>query len=109
MLIDYKDSKIRKLCEISREANRKLGTNSAKKLQARLSDIDAAAHVGELVAGRPHPLLGDRNGQFAVDLAGGKRLVFEPDHNPLPKKEDGSIDWVQVTAVTIVYIGDYHD
>lgn len=109
MQIDYKDSKLQALCEKSREANRKLGADCAKKLQSRLSDIDAASHVEELIAGRPHPLKGDMKGQFAIDLAGGKRLVFEPNHNPIPKKEDNSINWAQVTSVTIIYIGDYHD
>lgn len=42
-------------------------------------------------------------------LAGGKRLVFEPDQDPVPKKEDGGLDWARVTAITVVEIGDYHD
>ena len=42
-------------------------------------------------------------------MAAGKRLVFQPDHEPTPIKRDGGIDWSQVTAVTIVFIGDYHD
>ena len=72
----------------------------------------------ELVAGRPHPLKGDseallrsadRAGQFAVDLEGAKRLVFEPANDPIPCNEDGSIDWSKVTHVCIVFIGDYHD
>lgn len=59
--------------------------------------------------GRPHPLTGDRAGEFAVDLEGGTRLVFKPDNEPIPLNEDGSIDWSKVTAVCIVFIGDYHD
>ena len=109
MRIDYKDRTLRELCENNRKATRKLGVNSAKKLQSRLSDIEAAANVTELPTGAPHPLVHDREGQFSIRLAGGKRLVFEPNHDPIPGKEDGSIRWAQVTAVTIIYIGDYHD
>lgn len=109
MEISYKDSKLRKICEYSREAQRKLGPDSAKKLQQRLDDIDAAEHVEELLAGNPHPLEGNRAGQYSVSLAGGKRLVFEPEHHPVPHQEDSGINWSTVTAVTIVYIGDYHD
>jgi toxin HigB-1 len=65
--------------------------------------------VQELVAGRPHPLKGDRAGQFALDLDGGKRLVFEPANEPIPYKQDGSIDGAIVTHICIVFIGDYHD
>ena len=110
MQINFNDHKLRKLCENNREAVRKLGADSAKKLQSRLSDIEAAVNVLDLPPlGKPHPLIGDRQGQFSIGLAGGKRLVFEPDHSPIPRKEDGGIDWAQVTALTITFIGDYHD
>ena len=110
MQIHYKDRKLRKLCESNREAVRRLGADSARRLQSRLSDIEAAANVRELPPlGNPHPLVGDRQGQFSVSLAGGKRLVFQPDHEPAPIRQDCGIDWSEVTAVTIVFIGDYHD
>lgn len=89
--------------------DRTLGAVIARKLRARLSDLEEAAHVQELVAGRPHPLHGDRSGQFALDLHGGVRLVFEPLQQPPPQKEGGGIDWQAVDAIRIVYIGDYHD
>ena len=60
------------------------------------------------MAGKPHRLIGDRLGQYAVCLAGGMRLVFEPDNDPVPLKEDGSIDWSQVTKICILEIVDYH-
>jgi hypothetical protein len=37
--------------------------------------------------GRPHPLNGNREGQFAIDLAGAVRLVFEA-LDPIPKTSD---------------------
>ena len=109
MEITFYNSKLRKLCEQNNKAQQKLGENCARKLRSRLSDLEVAQSVGELVAGRPHPLDGNRAGQFAVDLADGKRLVFKPNDDPIPKKEDGSIDWLNVTKVCIVFIGDYHD
>ncbi|MEY2839522.1 MAG: hypothetical protein RJB60_1821, partial [Pseudomonadota bacterium] len=51
----------------------------------------------------------ERTGQFALDLAGGWRLVFAPAHDPCPEREGGGIDWAQVTIICIEYIGDYHD
>lgn len=110
MQINFYGRKLRNLCENNRDAVRRLGSDSAKKLQSRLSDIEAAANVMELPPlGNPHPLVGDRQGQFSIGLAGGNRLVFEPNHNPVPKKDDGGINWTMVTSVTIVFIGDYHD
>lgn len=109
MHINFESQKIRKLCENKREAETKLGSDSAKKLRSRLSDLDAASNVRELIAGRPHPLDRDRLGQFAIDLAGGKRLTFKPNHDPVPEDEHGNINWADVTSITIVFIGDYHD
>ncbi|MBH2018499.1 MAG: killer suppression protein HigA [Burkholderiales bacterium] len=109
MKINFKDKKVRELCEKQAVAVKKLGPVCARKLRSRLDDLEAAAQVTDLVAGNPHPLKGDRDGQFAVDLAGGFRLVFEPDHSPVPLRPDGGIDWSQVSIVCIEYIGDYHD
>jgi len=107
--ISFGTPTIRALCEKSKVAVKKLGDASARKLRVRLSALEAAERVTDLVPGHPHPLKGDRRGQFALDLDGGKRLVFTPDHEPYPVKEDGGIDWSQVTAVRIEFIGDYHE
>lgn len=109
MEIKFKDKKLRELCEKQAVAVKKLGDICARKLRTRLDDLAAASRVTELVAGNPHPLTGDRLGQFAVDLAGGFRLVFAPANDPVPRRDDASIDWSVVTIVCIEFIGDYHD
>ncbi len=109
MEITFAHSKLQKLCEQQNLAQKELGANCAKKLRTQLAILRAASCVAELVIGHPHPLKGDRAGEFAVNLEGGKRLVFQPDNDPVPLTEDGSIDWSKVTAVCIVFIGDYHD
>lgn len=106
---NFKNKKIRELCEKRAAADKKLGAACARKLRTRLDDLDAASRVTELTAGNPHPLKGDRLGQFSLDLAGGWRLVFAPAHDPLPVRDDQSIDWSQVTIICIEFIGDYHD
>jgi toxin HigB-1 len=101
---------LQRLCEQQKLAVRKLGADSARKLRARLADLSAAATVSGLVPGHPHPLKGDRAGQFAVSLAGGARLVFEPANEPVPLvAPGGSVDWTRVTRVRVVFVGDYHD
>ena len=109
MDILFKTDALRRLCSNEREAKKQLGADSAKKLRTRLADLRAAARVGDLRAGRPHPLSGDRLGQFALDLQSGKRLVFESANEPTPTTQDGVTDWQRVTIVRIVFIGDYHD
>lgn len=109
MEITFPTSKLRKICENTLYATRLLGPDNASKLRARLDDIVAAQNVTDIIAGKPHPLLGDRAGQFSISLAGGTRLVIEPHHDTVPRKSDGSVDWVAVTAISVCYIGDYHD
>jgi toxin HigB-1 len=109
MEIIFADDKLQDLCEQEKIAQKKLGQPCARKLRVRLVNLLAAEVVTDLVAGRPHPLKGDRLGQFALDLEGGRRLVFEPANEPIPMNEDGGIDWSQVTEVKIVFVGDYHD
>ena len=77
---------------------------------ARLADLEASATLAEMaeLPGHCHELAGDRAGQLALDLAGGKRLVFEPAANPSPLKKDGGLDWSKVEAVRILEITDYH-
>ena len=57
---------------------------------------------------RRHQLSGDRDEQFAVDLVHPHRLVFEPDHDPIPRLEDGGIDLKAVTAIQMLEVVDYH-
>ncbi len=52
------------------------------ELARRQAELLKAENVGELVAGRPHPLLGVRKGDFSVDVQGGDRLVFRSSHRP---------------------------
>lgn len=109
MDIEFSSPDLQALCEQQRLMTKQLGDICGRKLRTRLSDLRAVACVAELNAGRPHPLKGERTGQFALDLHGGKRLVFEPANIPLPILADGSIAWVLVTKVRIIFIGDYHD
>lgn len=64
MEIKFKDKQLREFCEKKAVAVKKLGDICARKLQTRLADIAAASRVTDLVAGKPHPLTGDRHGQF---------------------------------------------
>lgn len=37
------------------------------------------------------------------------RLIFEPANDPIPLKEDGGLDWKNITAVNIIGIEDTHE
>jgi proteic killer suppression protein len=55
-----------------------------------------------------HELEGDKKGYFAVSIKDPHRIIFKPDHDPVPKKEDGGIDLKQITRVCVISVMDYH-
>lgn len=36
------------------------------------------------------------------------RLIFIPDHDPVPRLKDGGLDWSKVTAIKILGVEDTH-
>jgi toxin HigB-1 len=87
------------------------GLDMAKAVMKRLAVLKSARTLTMVPTTRPerrHQLQGKRSGQYAVDLVHPFRLVFEPNHEPLPRKADGGIDTDQVTAITIIDVIDYH-
>ncbi len=109
MNIIYDNKKIQKQCDNPSSATH--GKQVAEKLKARLEDLHAAPsleEIGHLPPARCHELTGNRSGQLAICLHGPHRLIFVPAHDPIPKKDDGGLDWSQVTTVNIISIEDYH-
>ncbi len=109
MDILFKDNALRRLCTQERVMLRALGKKGARKLRARLKDLQAFSNMKEVCFGRPHPLRGHFKECLGLDLDGGRRLVLEAANEPIPRNEDHSIDWSSVTRVRVIFIGDYHD
>lgn len=83
----------------------------AQTIRARLGVLKNARTLADAPKTKPdrlHQLKGDRADQFAVDLVHPKRLVFEPNHDPVPRTADGGIDLERVTAITVLDVVDYH-
>lgn len=98
MQIEYKNSRIEKVCTNAYEAERKHGKEMAEKIHMRIDQISAALSVEMMIQykiGRCHPLKGNRKNQYAVDLVHPYRLVFE-------KIGD------QIQIANITEIVDYH-
>lgn len=111
MNITYKRNKLKKTVASPKEIIRYYGTR-AKLVNQRLLELKSATTL-EVMRTIPkancHELSGNRKGTFAVDISGNHRIIFEPNHDPLPTKVDVGIDWTQVTDITILDIGeDYH-
>lgn len=79
-------------------------------LKRRLATLAAAPALADManLPGRCHALRGDRQGDFAVNLWGSYRLVFGPNHDPVPTLADGGLDRSRVTRILIKEVVDYH-
>ncbi len=111
MDIVFARRKLEKTFNSATALKRTFGDRMARTIAMRMKVLRHAQTLGMVPVTKPdrrHQLEGDRAGQYAVDLVHPKRLVFEPDHNPMPRKEDGGIDTDQVTAITVIEVIDYH-
>lgn len=110
MVITFTDRKLQALANDDRKRVRELGAARAAKLQQRLDQLRAATTLEDLrfAAGRFHELREDRKGQWACDLDQPYRLIFEPHEQPIPTNAAGQYLWVEIKAVEVVEIVNYH-
>lgn len=83
----------------------------AKKVQSRLDEMIAAPNLEILMqipAANCHPLSGDKNGEWALTISANYRMIFEINHDPVPRKRTGEIETMKVTDLGIIETIDYH-
>ncbi len=112
MEIDFKSKKMMKAFNSEKSLQREYGHEQARFIKNRMSVLSAAPKLADVPVEKPerrHELKGDKKNQFAVDLKQPSRLIFEPNHNPIPTAKDGGIDLKTITAIRILKIEkDYH-
>jgi plasmid maintenance system killer protein len=115
MDISFKNTKLAKSFNEGAQLEKIYGTLRAKKIRIRMKELRAAANLMDFwppksPPGRCHELTeGQRAGQLSVDLDHPYRLIFIPNHDPVPARKDGGLDWSLVTAIKILGIEDTHD
>ncbi len=110
MEISFKTKKLEKQLTDPKEMSKSFG-QLGRKVNQRLKDLtdaDNLAIMRTIPAARCHELSGNHKGELAVDVSGNYRMIFEPKHNPIPKKKDGGLLWEEVTSIQINDIEDYH-
>jgi plasmid maintenance system killer protein len=108
--ISYRSRKLEKQLTDPKEMIKSYGL-LARKINQRLKDlsgVDNLMIMRTIPAARCHELTGDHLGELAVYISGNFRLIFEPNHNPIPRKVDGGLNWQEVTKIQINNIEDYH-
>lgn len=113
MDITFATKKLMKQMNDGREMVKVHGTKRAKKLQVVLTQLRAAPNLAALAPPyspphRCHELIGNRKGQLSVDLDHPYRLIFKADHDPVPERSEGGLDWQSVTEIKIIGVVDTH-
>lgn len=111
MDISFKNKKLQNVFNASVKLKKEFGAMNAKVIMRRMAFLKAAPSLSDVPHRPPercHQLDGRRKNQFAVDVKHPYRLVFKPDHDPMPKTKDGGIDLTRITAIEIQSIEDYH-
>lgn len=108
--ISWSSRKMEKSCSDDRQGARAWGAEQWKVLKMRLVSLRAAPTLADMqgVFGNCHPLRADRAGEYAIDLRGPYRLIFEAYHDPVPQRDDGGIDITRVTNIRIKEVDNYH-
>lgn len=110
MVITFSTTKLETQCNELKQGRKVWGDERAKRVMKRLNELAKAPtlEVMRNLPGRTHELTGDRAGQLSIDIDHPYRLIFEPDHDPIPRKEDSGLDWSKVTAIRVIEIADTH-
>jgi len=111
--IEFANRKLAKQFNSHTALLRAFGKKRAKRIAVVMASLRAAPNLGIFYPPyspphRCHELTGNLKGKLSLDLDGPYRLLIEPATDPLPTRDDGGLDWSQVTAVRILGIEDTH-
>lgn len=117
MIIKFKTKKLKKSFESEKALKSKYGSKGARKIGDRLTELKAAQSLIDLgppksLPARCHELTEGKRGkehQLSVDLDHPYRLIFVPDHMPIPLCPDNSLDWEKITVIKIIGVEDTHE
>jgi proteic killer suppression protein len=111
MVFHFRNTKLERNFASEKDLMRAYGSDQAKLLVLRISQLRSAGCLADLLLIPPlraHELTGDRKGQISLHLRQPYRLILIPAHVPPPVKPDGGLDWQNVTEVIITEVVDYH-
>lgn len=111
--IEFRTRKLEKQFNSQAALFKAFGEKRAKRISVVMASLRAAPNLGTFYPPyspphRCHELTGKLKGKLSLDLDGPYRLLIEPAMDPRPTREDGGLDWSQVTAIRILGIEDTH-
>lgn len=105
MKIEYKNKKLKDVCNTFKNANKKYGLKVAKKMQLRLMQIQAFENLNQIPITPPfrrHKLVGDRSGYFAIDITKTYRFIIKPSNGDINNLNT-------ITIICIEEVSNHYD
>ena len=81
MVLEAHDKKVEKILNDSNRILKKIGLDKAKMLKLRLNQLQASNNFKEFLdmgLGKPHPLTGNLDKLYSINITANYRLVVEP-------------------------------
>ncbi|MFT5618875.1 MAG: plasmid maintenance system killer protein [Arenicella sp.] len=110
MKIEYKSKKLEKSLTDDREIIKQYG-KYAKKVKQRmvaLQEAESLSVIKKLPTMHLHPYKGARLGEWSIDIIKNWRICFWLNHDPIPMREDNSVEIESITAIKISSVEDPH-
>lgn len=99
--------KLQRQLSDSQLQSRTFGKAVAKRISARIDEIQAAATLDDISRFPParlHRLKGDKDGLFSVDVSANYRLIFAG----FDDRSQQTIQVAAITTVVFISVEDYH-
>jgi len=110
MNLSYKNNKLEQSLNVDRNIIQSYGVLS-KKIKQRMDQLKAAndlSIIAKIKVLRLHPYLGNRLGEWTIDIQENWRICFKIDQNPIPRLNDGGVNLNMVTTIKILSVEDPH-
>lgn len=108
MDIDFRTNKLRNKFSEDSQLKKHYGTECSKLIKYRLAELRAAEDLTYFWPpnkrlGRCHRISkGLTYHRMSLNLKDPYILIFKPNHDPYPLRDEGGLDWSQITAITIL-------
>ena len=109
MEIAFESRSLRELCENKAAANCKLGDDVAESLRRRISDVQAAPSMLDIVWGNLRTEGSGGEQRMLIDLSDECQIVISANHVRNPMGPDGDPDWSAITRVKLICIRRDHE
>jgi toxin HigB-1 len=102
--ISFSTKELRDLCEQEALAITNIGIRASQALKNRLSDLQAADGVYDVLAGRPSVGLVGTNECYFFELADRYVLTITANHAQPRTVDNGQTDWSRVRRVKVLSV-----